>query len=107
LPLFHDNLDQNAEQQFAAAKEQNFIGWLQSLVAIFVADGADPRARQLGGLMIKNSFFAKSDEMIQSNQKRWQQLDAASRDSIKTLFCRLCEIPNESSVTRPPKRQQK
>lgn len=93
MPLFHDNLDQNAEQQFAAAKEQNFIGWLQSLVAIFVADGADPRARQLGGLMIKNSFFAKSDEMIQSNQKRWQQLDAASRDSIKNPLLQAMRNP--------------
>ncbi|KAG7373170.1 heat repeat-containing protein [Nitzschia inconspicua] len=85
--------DKNAEQQFNLAQEQNFLGSLQSLVNIFVADGANPMARQLGGLMIKNSFFAKSEEVAKINQKRWEQLDAAARDSIKNPLLQALRNP--------------
>jgi importin subunit beta-1 len=60
---------------------------------VFVADGANPMARQLGGLMIKNAFFAKVEETVQINQKRWEQLDAAARDSVKNPLLQALRNP--------------
>jgi hypothetical protein len=37
--------DKQADQQIDSGQEQNFMEWLESLVAVFVADGANQMAR--------------------------------------------------------------
>eukprot|EP00980_Cylindrotheca_fusiformis_P000364 scaffold91_cov127-Cylindrotheca_fusiformis.AAC.24 len=75
--------DPQAEQTIKEWEQRNFPEYVRSLAQVLATEGKPVPARQLAGLLIKNSLQAKDDALQKEKHQRWTTLDGPVRDTIK------------------------
>lgn len=86
-----------AEQQIEAAKSQN-LPLLMSLMAGELAnEQKEVHVRQGAGLLLKNCLVAKEEARVQQQQQQWVQMDAATKQQIKTTVLSALASPSQAA----------
>ncbi|CAJ1960227.1 unnamed protein product [Cylindrotheca closterium] len=75
--------DPHAEQTIKEWEQRSFSEYLQRLAQELSTEGKPIGARQLAGLLIKNSLQAKDDALQKEKHQRWTSLESNVRDGIK------------------------
>ena len=76
-------IDPQAEQTIKEWEKQNFSEFIGALAQELATEGKPVQARQLAGLLLKNSLQAIDDTLQKEKHQRWTSLDAQFRDSVK------------------------
>eukprot|EP01114_Cavostelium_apophysatum_P022766 TRINITY_DN834_c0_g1_i1.p1 TRINITY_DN834_c0_g1~~TRINITY_DN834_c0_g1_i1.p1 ORF type:complete len:849 (-),score=280.63 TRINITY_DN834_c0_g1_i1:274-2820(-) len=80
------NLRQQAEHWLQEAEKANYSTYCQMLVQEMTNAQRPPQARQLAGLVIKNSLTAKDDVQRQHKSQRWLAVDGNLRNQMKAAI---------------------
>jgi len=75
--------DPQAEQTIKEWEQRNFSEYVGRLAQELSTEGKPVHARQLAGLLIKNSLQAKDETLQKEKHQRWTSLESNIRDGIK------------------------
>ena len=75
----------NAQQQLVALEAASYPSYLLSLVTEMGTETKPQPARQLAGLLIKNTLVAKDDNTRKELAARWHKLDTPVKQRIKGM----------------------